>query len=249
MKKIIFLGFLSFSMAALWLLPLAFVKPYAEKYIKGLKMENVQGTIWDGESSNLTVNKTNIGNIKWKVNPIESLKSFTLVSSFNAANNDITAEGLASITPKKQLILKNTQFEVSANYLNSLQKQATLKGDITGNIKQATLDEKNLPEINGTVDWKEASVNSQLLKLAAGDYHAIISPDSGNMKILLSSTDAPADISGNVILNKEWIYETDLVISAKDKGLSSMLGLLGPKQPDGSVLVKKKGDLKPFIGK
>lgn len=249
MKKIVFLGILSFSLAALWLLPLSFVKPYAEKYLKGLKMDNVSGTIWDGESEQFTVNKQFTGHVKWKVKALESITSLSLKSSFNIENNDIKAYGIASITPQKTLLLNNTHFEIDANYLNTLQKQATLTGDVTGNIKHAVLKEKVLPEIKGTIDWKEASVTSPLLKLSTGDYRAIISPKSGNLEILLSSSDAPADLNGKVILNQEWLFETNLTIKTADKGLAPMLGLLGEKQADGSVIVKKKGDLKPFIGK
>lgn len=247
MKKIIFLGILSFSLATLWLLPLAFVKPYAEKYIKGLTMESVSGTVWNGKSERLTVNKEVLGRVNWKVKPLKSLAALSLKSSFNIEDDVFKANGTAAITLKKELILDNTTFELNASYFNKLQKQATLKGDITGNIKHAVLIENTLPEIKGTIDWKEASAASPLLTLTAGDYRAVISPDSGNMKILLSSSDAPAELKGEVRLNKEWIYETDLTIKANDKELGSILGLLGKKQADGSVLVKNKGDLKPFI--
>lgn len=247
MKKIIFLGILSFSLAALWQLPLSFVKPYAEKYIKGLKMDDVSGTIWNGESRKFTVKNESLGHVKWKVKPLKSLTALSLKSSFNVEDKVFKAHGIATITPQKELLLDNTYFELNASYFNKLQKQATLEGDITGNIKHAILVENTLPEIKGTIDWKEASVTSPLIKLATGDYRAVISPDSGNMKILLSSSDAPAELKGAVRLNKEWVYETDLTIKANDKGLEAMLGLLGKKQADGSVLVKNKGDLKPFI--
>ena len=247
MKKIIFLGLLSFSLAALWLLPLSFVKPYAEKHIKGLKMEDVSGTIWNGESGKFTINNESLGHVRWKVKPLESLTALSLKSSFNIDDSVFKAHGIATITPQKKLLLDNTYFELNASYFNKLQKQATLKGNITGNIKHAVLIEKTLPEIKGTVDWKEASVTSPLVKLDTGDYRAVISPDSGDMKILLSSSDAPAEIRGKIKLNKEWIYETDLSIKTNNNGLGAMLELLGKKQTNGSVLVKNKGDLKPFI--
>lgn len=248
MKKIIFLGILSFLLAALWQLPLSFAKPYIEKYVKGLTMEDVSGTIWNGEAKQMTADNTSLGHVKWKVDPLKSLTSLSLSSSFKIDDNDLNAKGLAALTPKKKLILDNTQFSINADYLNKLQKNAKLAGDISGNIKHAVLDQKNLPEINGTIDWKEGAIDSPI-KLAKGDYHAILTPDAGDLKILLSSSDAPAELNGEIRLNKEWMFETDLSIKAKDKGLGSMLGLIGKKQADGTIIVKQKGDLKPFIGK
>ncbi len=249
MKKIIFIGILSFLLAAIWQLPLSFAKPYAEKMIDGLKLEEVSGTIWNGKSQRLTANNIYLGKANWKVDPIKSLKSFSLKSTFSIKSDDITASGFAGLTPTKQLILDDTTFQISANYLNKLQKQAVLAGDISGKLKHAVLDELNLPEIDGNIDWKEASVTSPLLKLPAGDYHSVITPNDAGLKILLSSTDAPAELNGEITLNKEWIYQTDINIKAKEKGLAAMLGLVGKKLSDGSVQVKKKGDLKPFLKK
>ena len=248
MKKIIFLGLLAFLAAALWQLPLSYAKPYAEKYVRGLQLKGVSGTVWNGEAQQLIANNRNLENVKWKVKPLESLTSLSLKFDFDIKGRDLTANGLAGITPNKTLILNDTQFELNASYINKQQQLAKLSGDITGNIKYAELNQKDLPIIDGIVDWKEAAVSSPI-KLAQGDYHAIITPDSGNLNIQLSSSDAPVELGGKITLNKEWIYKTDLNIKATDPNLAPMMGLLGRKQANGAVNIKKQGDLKPFIGK
>jgi general secretion pathway protein N len=248
MKKILFLGLLAFLAAALWQLPLSYAKPYAEKYVRGLQLKGVSGTVWNGEAQQLIANNRNLENVKWNVKPLESLTSLSLKFDFDMKGRDLTANGLAGITPNKTLILNNTQFELSASYINKQQRLAKLSGDITGNIKYAELNQKDLPIIDGIVDWKEAAVSSPI-KLAQGDYHAIITPDSGNLNIQLSSSDAPVELGGKITLNKEWIYKTDLNIKATDPNLAPMMGLLGKKQANGAVNIKRQGDLKPFIGK
>jgi len=248
MKKILFLGFLAFLAAALWQLPLSYAKPYAEKYVHGLKLKGVSGTVWNGEAKQLIANNTNFEKVKWNVRPLESLTSLSLKFDFDIQGRDLTAKGLAGITPNKTLIIDNTQFDLNASYINKQQRFAKLSGDIKGNIKHAELNQQDLPIIDGVIDWKEAAVSSPI-KLAQGDYHAIITPDSGNLNIQLSSSDAPVELGGKITLNKEWIYNTDLNIKAIDPNLAPMMGLLGEKQANGAVNVKKQGDLKPFIGK
>ncbi len=248
MKKILFLGLLAFLAAALWQLPLSYAKPYAEKYVRGLQLKGVSGTVWNGEAQQLIANNRNLENVKWNVKPLESLTSLSLKFDFDIKGRDLTANGLAGITPNKTLILNNTQFELSASYINKQQRLAKLSGDITGNIKYAELNQKDLPIIDGIIDWKEAAVSSPI-KLAQGDYHAIITPDSGNLNIQLSSSDAPVELGGKITLNKEWMYKTDLNIKATDPNLAPMMGLLGKKQTNGAVNIKRQGDLKPFIGK
>jgi general secretion pathway protein N len=248
MKKILFLGLLTFLVAALWQLPLSYAKPYAEKYVKGLKLKGESGTVWNGEANQLIANNTNFKKVKWNVRPFESLTSLSLKFDFDIQGGDLTAKGLAGITPNKTLIIDNTQFELNASYINNQQKLAKFSGDIKGTIKHAELNQQELPIVNGVIDWKEAAISSPI-KLAQGDYHAIITPDSGKMNIQLSSSDAPVELGGKITLNKEWNYNTDLNIKATDPNLAPMMGMLGKMQANGSVKVKKQGDLKPFIGK
>ncbi len=248
MKKIIFIGLLAFLLAALWQLPLSYAKPYAEKAIKGLKLNNVSGTVWNGEAQQLIANNIDFEKVKWTVKPIKSLTSLSLKFDFDIKSRDFTANGLAGITPSKTLILNNTKFDLNASYLNKQIKLAKISGDIKGTIKYAEINEQDLPVIDGIIDWKEAAVSSPI-KLPQGDYHAIITPDSNNLKIQLSSSDAPMELGGKIILNKEWIYKTDLNIKATDPNLVPMMGLIGKKQANGTVNIKQQGDLKPYIGK
>lgn len=248
MKKIIFFGLISFFVAAIWQLPLSFAKPYIEKVAKQIKMDGVSGTIWNGKAKQLTINKINIENVQWQIKPFQSLISLSLNTTFNINDPNLTANGIASISPTQKLTLDNVKFTLDANYLNKLQQNAKLVGDIIGSIKYAVIDQENLPDINGIVNWNDAAIISPI-KLPQGDYHALITSSNDGLNIKLTSTDAPAELNGDIKLNKQWLYDTDIDIKAKEQGLTSMLGLVGEKQADGSVKIKQKGDLKPFLGK
>jgi len=248
MKKIIFIGLLSFLAAALWQLPLSFANPYIEKYAKGIKLKDVSGTVWNGEAKHLIANNIDFEKVTWNVKPLQSITSLSLKFNFDIQGHDLTAKGLAGLTPGKTLILDKTQFDLNASYLNKQQRFAKLSGDIKGNIKHAELNQKDLPIVNGIIDWKEAAINSPI-KLAQGDYHAVFTPESGDMNIKLTSSDAPMELAGVIKLNKEWFYDTDLKVKSSDPGISSMIGMIGKKQANGTINIKQKGDLKPFIGK
>lgn len=248
MKKIIFIGICVFLASALWQLPLSVAQPYAEKFIKGLHLKDVSGTIWNGNVGSFTIAKTNLEKVKWHAEPLQSLRTLSLKFTFDIDSRNFNVQGLVGITPKQTLILDNTQFDLDAKYLNTLQKYAELSGDIKGNIKHAEINQQDLPIIDAVIDWKEAALTSPV-KLAKGDYNAVILPISGNMDIKLSSSDAPMELDGKIKLNKEWIYNSDLNIKSEDPGIGSMISLLGEKQANGVVNVKKQGDLKPFIGK
>ena len=250
MKKIIFLGLLSFLIAAIWQAPLAFVKPYAEKSLNNLKLEGVNGTVWNGSVQRLVNNNLDLGGVSWKVNPLKSLASLSLKAAFTINGKQLTADGIAALTPGTTIVLDNTNFEMDAATLNQFQKQANLSGELQGVIQHAEFTaskEKQLPVIKADIDWKQGAVNSMLLKLPPGDYHFIISPDENGLLIKPSSSEAPLELSGVIHLSKDWVYQPDLKVKSKDRGISGLLKLAGKAQPDGSVLINKSLDLKPFL--
>ncbi len=251
MKKIIFIGLLSFLLAAVWQLPLSFAKPYVEKMVAGLKLSGVSGTIWNGSAQNLTIKNSNLGHVDWQVKPLQSLTSLSLKSTFNLSGTQISANGIAAITPSKKLMIDNTTFNVDASYLNAHQKHAKLTGDIKGIINHTEIDldteVKTLPILDAVIDWKQATVSSLLLNLSAGDYHIVITPDSEGLLIKPSSKEAPLDINGKINLSNDWILQPNIKLKSNDQRIAGMLKLAGNTQADGSTLINTKTDLKPFL--
>jgi len=248
MKKIILLGLVSFLLAGLWLLPLSFAKPYAEKYVKGLHLKGVTGTVWRGGAQSLTIAGLDFDEVNWRVLPLKSLTSLSLKLSFDIDSRDFQATGFAGLTPSKKVIIDDMNFDLDAKYINTIQKYAKTSGDIIGNIKHGEFDETNLPIVNAVIDWKAAAVSSPI-KLAQGDYQAIITPESDGIHINLASSDAPMELDGSIKLNKEWLYDVNVNVKSSDPSLAPMIGILGKKQPNGTTKLTRKGDLKPLIGK
>jgi len=249
MKKILFFGLLAFLIASIWQLPLSYAKPHIEKLAKGsIKFGDVSGTVWEGEARDFSVKNISLGQLNWTIQPIKSLLSLSLKTSFKLDGDEIKANGLANIFPNKKVILNNTLFDIDALFFNKFQNKAKLSGEIKGNLKQAEIHNKTLPIIDGTIDWKEGALKSPI-KLPAGDYNAVITPESGNLRIKLTSSDAPAELNGDIKLNKDWKYNSDIKVKANDTGLNSMLKFTGKPQADGSFAFKNSGDLSLFIGK
>lgn len=251
MKKLVFIGLLSFLLAAIWQFPLSVAKPYIEKTVKQLKLEGANGSLWHGSVRHLFVNNKDLGNVNWKVKPFKSLISFSLKSSFEIKGKELSADGIAAITPSKKIILDNTNFNVNAAYFNSFQKQAKLSGEFFGNINRAEVEtsseDKILPILDAIIDWKQGAVSSLLLKLEAGDYHFIVTPEDEGLLIKPSSKDAPLDLNGEITLNKDWVLRPNIKVGSSNQGIAGMLNLAGKPQNDGTTLITKSTDLKPFL--
>ena len=247
MKKLIFLGLISFLLAAIWFTPLAFVVPHLSKVTSVVVAQEPSGTIWDGQVNHLTVKNNNLGKASWRVDPLQSLKSLSLKTKFTLKGDDINAYGIAGLTINKDLIIDNTQFDVNASYLNTLQTKAKLSGNFNGFVKHAVVKRNTVPAIDAIINWQDGALISPF-KLAEGDYRAVIKPIDENLDIKLSSKEAPIELNGDIKLLKDWKFTTNLITKSSNAGLMAMMKFAGQPQTDGTILIKQSGDLKPFIG-
>lgn len=247
MKKLIFLGFLSFVMASILFIPLAFLTPHLSKITTDVTFEEPEGTIWNGKVNNLTIKNNFLGKATWRVNALKSLKSLSLKSDFTLKSNDINASGFAGLNLNKELLIENTQFDINAEYLNTLQSNAKLSGSINGFIENALIIQNVVPSIKGIINWQDGSLDAPI-KLDKGDYRAELKPEGQNLDIKLSSKEAPIELNGDIKLQNDWVFNTNLVTKSNNLGLMTMMKFAGKAQTDGTILIKQTGDLKPFIG-
>ena len=247
MKKIIFFGLMSFLLAVFWFMPLSFITPHLAKITKDVIMLEPSGTIWNGAVNHLTINNNYLGKANWKVAPLESLKSTSLKTKFTLKSDDINAYGLTGITFTRDLTITNTQFDINARYLNTLQNKAKLSGSFTGFIKNAFIEKNKVPSIDAIINWQNGALNTPI-KLAEGDYRAVIKPENDGLDIQLSSQEAPIELKGNIKLQSNWEFITNLITKSGNAGLMAMMKFAGKPQKDGTILINHKGDLKPFVG-
>jgi len=247
MKKLIFFGLVSFLLAAIWFTPLSFVLPHLAKITNDIQMQEPSGTIWQGEVNHLTFRNNYLGKTTWKVDPLESIKSLSLKTKFTVKSDDINAFGTAGVNLSKDLVINNTQFDVNARYINTLQNNAKLSGTFNGFVNNALIKQAKVPIIDGIVNWENGALSAPI-KLAEGDYRAVIKPENENLEIKLSSKEAPIELNGDIKLQKDWIFKTNLITKSNNAGLMAMMKFAGKAQTDGTIIIEQTGDLKPFIG-
>jgi len=247
MKKLIFFGLVSFLLAAIWFTPLSFVLPHLAKVTSDVSMQEPSGTIWAGEVNHLNIKNNYLGKVSWKIDPIASIKSLSLKTKFTINSDDINAFGVAGVNLSKDLVINNTQFDVNARYINTLQNNAKLSGTFNGFVNHALLKQAKVPLIDAIVNWENGALASPI-KLTEGDYRAVIKPVDKDLDIKLSSKEAPIELNGDIKLQKDWGFKTNLVTKSNNAGLMAMMKFAGKPQTDGTILIQQTGDLKPFIG-
>lgn len=244
MKKIL-LGLVIFILAVLIKTPISFVSSYIDA--GPLDFQETQGTLWQGKASKLRFKGIDLGSISWRINPV-GLLTGKIKGDFSIKGADINIKGgFGSSLNGNTVTLDNTRFSASGRFVNKVQEYATISGNLNGVINHLEIQQasKRLPKVAGVINWERGGLSAPI-KLPKGNYQVVLKPSSGGELLgVISSQDAPVDVKGNVKIDSQWKYLTDLKVKATSKGKSikGMLSMVGKPQKDGYIHIKTAGSL------
>ena len=249
--KLILLGLITFVITAIALTPTAFVAPHIQKAAPNIALENGSGTIWSGQADSLRIDNLDLGRVNWKVRPLKSLLSLSLVSDFEVEGPELTAEGSGSYSLDRTIRLNDTTFEAEASFLSRFQKSFQLAGSFQGLISSAELQPKVFPVIDGVLNWAQGSLVFPL-RLDPANYRADIRSSKDTLTADISASDGPIDLSGIASINSNWQYEAD--INARPQGnINPLINNVlrnasggGKPAADGSIRINRKGSIQPI---
>ena len=247
--KLLLLGLLTFVITALWLTPAAFVSPYIERAAPNIRIANATGTIWNGEATSIRANNFDLGTVDWKVRPLKSLLSLSLVTDLTIAGNELNANGNMAYGLDESIRLENVRFDAEASIVKRFQPQLGLTGKFDGLIDNAEIQKGGFPVINGVVNLVQGGVIFP--RVEPGNYRADITSEDNSLTAEVSSVDSPLSLDGKASINNAWQYQSDILAKASP-GLNPMImNLLRPVAgnnpgPDGSLRINRKGKIAPL---
>ena len=246
--KLILLGLITFIITAVWLMPAAFLAPHIEKAAPNIRIANPSGSVWNGQAGSVRVTNFDLGRVEWKIKPLASLLSLSLVSDFNIQGNELNAEGNAAYGMDRSIKLDAVKFDADAGLIKRFQPQVGLTGNFEGLIDNAELVPGGFPVINGVVNLVQGGV--VFPRVEPGNYRADIQSECNSLSAQISSVDSPLSLNGNASINSNWQYQSDIIAKASP-GLNPMImNLLRPVAgnnpgPDGSLRINRKGQVAP----
>jgi len=247
--KLILLGLLTFVLTALWLTPAAFVAPYIERAAPNVRINNASGTLWNGLATSVRVNNFDLGSVDWKIHPMSSLLSLSLVADVDIKGGELNATGNAAYGYDKSIRLSELTFAADASIIRRFQSQVQLTGDIEGIIDNAQIVPGGFPVINGVVNLVQGSVIFP--RVEPGNYRADIKSESNSLIAEISSADSPLSLDGKVSINSNWQYQSDVLAKAGPSLNPMIMNLLRPVAgnnpgPDGSLRINRNGKIAPI---
>lgn len=247
-KLLIFVVLLAvFALVAVFFLPAKWVLSQAPMAEMGLDMGNVKGSLWEGSVEQVTVDGMDLGEVSWKVDKSQALTGkFSSALEIKGMNHHITAQ--MDQEDEQNIALQNIKGYVGADTLAAwmggrLDQGTQLDGRIQLDFTDAKISGAQLKALNGQAEWVEAKVRGRGQSISLGKVHTQVqTTQPGVVQGTINDQGGELGLDGVYQWNGQQ-YEVDVVMTprANTEQLTPLLQRLGSVQPDGSIVVSRRG--------
>jgi len=213
----------------------------------GLQLEEVSGTIWQGQARKVQARGQSLGTVGWRIHPRSLLA--------RRVDADLTIDGVefrgAGHVSRRgdTVLLTDARLTMSAQRLQPVLDlpALNLRGAVEFELARAELVSGFPRALEGRATWRDAAVDGA----AAAQFGDLIAEfqtgADGALIGTLFDNGGPLALDGAFRLGFTG-YEIDAVLSARDGNpqVVEALNYIGQRQPDGSSLLEVRGQLLPL---
>ncbi len=233
--------------------PAQFVLGHVANNVPNLKVQGVQGTLWNGKATNVSVvldgNTTDLGETQWVLSALPLLwGSASLQLSAHREKQSIDVNAVLGLGGS--LTLENSDIALPADMLRQWAPvPVELGGMLSARINELEVNEQAVDALDGTLTWQDAEVNMTGVPVVLGSYVAEVSAgeDGRYQANVFDLGGAALGIKGTAAYTPESKdYEVDVVLelaSSLDSTLKSMIQQLGKADSKGRIQFKQQGKI------
>ncbi|HEX7027296.1 MAG TPA: type II secretion system protein N [Gammaproteobacteria bacterium] len=251
------LGLAAFLVFLLISAPAAILTKAVEHYTPA-RFQNVSGTVWRGAADRFELPGASMGPVTWTIKPAAFLRgvlSATLQVGTEAQASELL--GSASLEVGLSGVVTVTQAHANVDAAWAFMQAAVpiaATGELELAVEQLVLDpQKPLPKVHAELQWLNAGVNYPNV-YDLGGYRLLLDhqPEDEPQTIVgaINDIDSPLKINGTVELDSGYNYTLNANVSttpAASPDIQRVLPLLGNQKPDGSVDIRRQGNLKSLL--
>ena len=207
--------------------------------------ERAKGTLWQGEAQRVVITPNgeravSVGPAFWEIHPLRLLLGELSVgirldgSVRGKADFSLTAHGMR---------IHELDVSIPATWLATIQPDIGIwqpGGTFTLRSRDLALQAANYSG-KGEIIWEQAALKMSPTR-PLGDYLAEISGVGKSLQFQIHTRSGPLELLGHGVWSPQGTAFTGSARAReKEADLSSLLGLLGSRQPDGSYVLKVEG--------
>ena len=242
--KIILLGLISFLIAVIATIPIAFVLPFLPEKIP-VRLTEASGTVWKGQATSLYYKNIALGQVHWEIHPLAIFMG-RLRSDLIITGDKVQLNSLVDVHWDKSVQLSQTHAEFDADFLQNFKKiPIKLGGRFNADMTSVLIKAQQLPLMEGQLKWLKGSTVTPIA-VELGNYTLALTVLNDAQQGSISSHDAPLDLQGKLSLDQQGNYQTKLKIKAKQDApalLQTGITSLGKVANDGFIPLNQKGNI------
>lgn len=225
--------------------PATLVADALEERVPQLRMESVQGTVWNGQGGSLRWHGHDLGALGWRV-AIPGLLRGTITAQVTLDGRDLSARARVRHHP----VAGRTEIsEAQARtQLAVLARLAGARGPVSAQVGveglALTLDGGRPVALSGAVSLQEVTVVADGAR-RLGDYRLALGLESEWLDAQVVASDGPLDVAGGVrfALDGRWALDARLGSTDGTSEIASVLELLGEPDAAGMRRITLSGSL------
>jgi len=229
-----------------WFLPARWVLPWIEPQLHGLRLQQVQGSLWDGRANQvLMVEGKPLGQLQWQLSRRAMLGQVQLQVNFHGPQLDFS--GTMQRLPDHQVEWRDVS--VRAELAGLIPPVAVPLGRPLGELQlradQALLQGGWPLQLQAHAQWLRAVMRTRNGDVALGDLQWQAQAQGGVIAVQLRDDGhGPLQANGQLQLSPlGWRLDAKLRARQTDLALRRWLATLGQPDADGMVHIQRGGGL------
>jgi general secretion pathway protein N len=250
-RRLIYLGVLAYLVFLLHALPASFLTHYilpSVKIARGVNLQGVRGSIWQGQAADARINNFSLGKLQWNVRSWGLLLG-KLKLNLKFGQNNVRGNGYVSLGLGGSLAAEDVNMQFPAETLMPLMYgyPISIAGDLRGNLKEVAIERGRVLQAQGRIVWQNAAIRAPQ-NIDMGDFLVTLEPVNLGSKIVIKDQgqgQVQAEIT--VYLKGSGEYRMNGWMKARDAGQQSIteaLRLIGRADNSGKYWVGYNGTLR-----
>ena len=246
-KCLIGLGTLVLAAAVLlWFLPARWAMPWIGPQLHGLRLQQVQGTVWHGRAGEVVAaGGPVLGQLQWQLSRRALLGQVRLQLQFEGPR--LAFSGGVRRLPDGRIEVSGASMraELSAWTHGAMSSWGQPRGELQVTIDHAVLQGGWPMQLQAQAQWPQALMHARDGDVALGTLQAQASAQGGVIRAQLHDDGyGPLHVDGKLQLSPlGWRLDATLRARQTGPALRRWLATLGPPAADGSVHIQRRGGL------
>lgn len=247
MIKLVVLGVVAFVISLLIMAPAQLVSEYLPPDVQAT---GLQGTLWQGQASEVQIQGFNLGEVSWDMQPL-SLFAGRLQSDVRIDREGMQGQGVIGVGFNSVRVADarlDGSSELLAPYLTGY--GVNINGRFEADIRALQFNESGPQALDGDIVWRDARlVNPTELQL--GDVNVTLSQQGGAAIADLKNNGGELRVTGGGRLEQGWEYNARLraePTQTTPKIVRDALPYIGQPDNRGGVTLSRQGTLNIAAG-